>query len=389
MFIKKLRPFYLAFLISLSSCLPYGLPEHPATFQTSVNPKNTTLHFTPTAGKRILFIAPEYHPNETEYFGSKYLLFFPITRLFLQHGTQNFVLEKSIEIFKNIGYQVFITDKKSAISSIQHIQPSFIIEPEFEDLKITVKDFFVIRKITISGSLIFKSFRYQKSNNSLVASNVFRKDIDENSYKRFGKGPYLSFLLEKEVGEKILEISKLLSSRPISNKLTPTESLVLINPPQINPDINPVQGQALADSYGFSSETPYQTIQIARLVQKGAFRAFNKLSPSIAQSLQPTNMRPRTNSSKLIFFDISLNELRFEGRNISLSAELRLMESAHENQQEILFLKNCSFTGTLTKSKDGRRVVSLEDAIEKFTIEFFQKNSNPLYCYSDPKTQTK
>lgn len=368
--------------MGLTSCLPYGLPEGPANYETQPDKPNFIRKNPLKKDKSILLIAPDA-PQNTEYFGSQFLLFFPITRLYLQHGIQSFVLEKSVEVYKDLGFEVFITNRNSSFSSIQNLNPTYVVEPRLENLKINVKDYFVIRKIKIEGSLLLQAFRYQKSSNVIIASSVYRKNIDNNYYKRFGKGPFLTFLLEKELKTNILNLSQLVSTYSAKQKPSfLSKNLVLINQPQINENIIKSQGPILANSYGFNSEKPYNKTQIGRLVQNGTFLAFNELKISVAQNLQGDFFNSNQDS-KLTLLDIYLEELIFKSEKISLKAKIKLWESKGNGHRELLFARNCSLSEDLTKSKDGKHPVSLENSLKKLTLDFFQKTDSPRYCFSE------
>ncbi len=363
---------------SFLGCFSVGLPEYfseatttssaSGRFSRSVTfPSRNVIH---KDHQRALIITPTLD-RENQTLGHQYLFgIFPITNLFLQHSVGTLLEEETLDIFQQLGYAVYSSDKRSASQAVEILNPEVIIEPLANTIHINAFDLFFFRILKASVKL---QINYLKKNGSaLLVEKSLPVENEIRRYRSFGHAPALSLLLHTAV-RNALESSltdlpkKLRTLNGRSSYLEGEERpLLIISPPFFNVAPPSELGETLAKSYGFGVP-PFSEDRLRRLVQRG-FRL--GLTAMNAEVVTVNNLDQRNSSiaSKVWFIKSVVESITAKDNKIGMTVLFQIQEP----DKELLRSVRCSGEQTVTPTRDGRWVVALENSAAALIEQAFE-----------------
>jgi len=342
-----------------------GLPEPVASSAGSAGGPSSfslpPLTFSSRLGKTgelVLLATKSFDdPKAGDSLGHQYLLgFFPLTRVFVEHGAERFVEEIFIEKLLNEGHRV----AEVSVAQLGHmnlgVPVSAAILPSIEDLSVSAYDaiFFRIADVSATIQLTYLS----TENFRPIRQESY--SVNEFDYRRQAQAPVLSSMLRRGCGdaaESLLKhmishrVTRLLSETPLSGAENPPP-LWIVLPTFAHPPA-PTIGQYLSASYGFASVPPFSASEILRIAQRGLTEEALGEGLHFAALLDSgSDLQTR-----------SVLRTAVERLEIDESNFMILQMGFREEEDGILVrAKTCSLKSPQARGVDGAAVVTLEAA---------------------------
>jgi hypothetical protein len=394
--------FSLPIFCCLIGCFSMELSEHisPAASSPIMN-NNMPIAI-------VLSNKDNVNHSKPKILGHQYILgIIPFTNLFLQHSPEQLVLEMTIERLQNYGFRVFITDKNHVSLAGNTIQPSIIIEPVINSVKINAYDAIFYRILNANVTL---QFEYSKLSNSglITPTRHYIVEKSKKRYKQFAYSPALSLLLEQTVGEAIDDALQTIptqhrakNQRALKIHNNREEYMLILNPPLINNSLAHEIILNLPPAYINPINKAFiKNETIARIVQRGIEIELTKLGHKLLTATQPV-LNVETNQAKNAWIlQSSIKSIKpiansNNSRIIELimQVEFTLYHTTFEHTMQVASISNCEVVQKAPRGIDGYWVYTIENAASSLVNEYFSqgiigtngikqsKNSNTK-CYS-------
>ncbi|OVE80111.1 hypothetical protein BVY02_01335, partial [bacterium J17] len=388
-------------LLVLGGCFPVGLPEHFSDLgQVGSVVKNELPQS--ASGKLVgvkrpgitalklpaVIIVPDefnYLPagKSREYIGKQFVLIaFPLTRLYFEHSLDNLLLETSLDVFIQKGYQPFVVRKKDAASLLARLPPLNALELETNDLGINVYDAFFFRVVSLSGTLSGNVFGLSDSAN-LRLLNKFELEMGESKIKRYGHGPFLAYFIRRKIERAIeegLEKAPLVRRRRLFPTNPKLETVTAIAPPKLTTALPARMGELMSSSYGFKTSQALGPSAISRVMQRGAAQSFADLNlPHFVLAEEAGLGFFRRGANKKVWsLEFKVDEVQIhEGDDSSLEMAATLtMKAVKRRSSKGIFQARCVIREPLEMELDGYWVVTLEKASQKLVSAFLENETS-------------
>jgi len=300
--------------------------------------------------------------------GSQYVLgFIPLTRIYFEHGPQQLVTETALDELIAVGYETFIGNISSATELTKAIRPDKILSISLKDLRINAFDLFFLRKLSISGSLLYREHSLK---NPLIIRKEYAIDLDDSKYQKYGLASDLSLFAERLLKNKFREAAEKLEEdkyeefRSINKKQSSTKNILIVKKPQTKLLQTANIGSELALSYGDVNYPSYSSTGIERIVQRGLHAgSFNANTEVVSTSLRAISAGIAENSlwldTEIAFLDIDQGEAQLE-LEIVYSIKTGSVKAGQE-----LYSGTCKHQEKNRPQLDGSWVRTLEIASEK------------------------
>jgi hypothetical protein len=402
---------FLAYItLSFSACFKMGIPEYflggfaasPKQLALLQESNATNQALSRYLGKseinkqRILLLG--HSPNETvslktaledgpTSLGYQFVLgLFPISRLYLQHGTQSLLEELLLSSLLEQDFAPYTTSNIST-SKLELIKPTSIIKPEITNVKVNAYDAIFFRILVIKGDILIQ--HYYKSRGQLYQHD-FKKKFYSSTFSKSGHAPYLALELEKEIRRTLNKIVDQISKQsPRSASVITTDDIranlpvttsdtarpiLLVGTPEVRVEPSPELRQLFSDSYGFRGLRPLSMQAVTRIMQRGALLGLADLEDHVVAYQGETVNIARPNNSIWYYRTELIDLIPTNKLDVNEGLELRFRASLSElNSSRVfqLMSEKCKIRVLPHAKVDGYWVAGLEESISTVTKSLF------------------